>query len=51
MATFIAHLNVTIKHLRYKQKGLLPAMLEGKSMPSSMAPLISKKRLDRASIV
>ena len=38
MATFIAHLNVTIKHLtRYKQKVVLAAMLEGKSMPSNMA--------------
>jgi len=38
MATFIAHLNVTIKHLtRYKQKVGLAAMLEGKSMPSKMA--------------
>ena len=37
MATFIAHLNVTIKHLtRYKQKVVLAAMLEGKSMPSNM---------------
>ena len=36
--TFIAHLNVTIKHLtRYKQKVVLDAMLEGKSMPSNMA--------------
>ena len=38
MATFIAHLNVTIKHLtRYKQKVVWAAMLEGKSMPSNMA--------------
>ena len=38
MATFIAHLNVTIKHLtRYKQKVVSAAMLEGKSMPSNMA--------------
>ena len=38
MATFIAHLNVTIKHLtKYKQKAVLAAMLEGKSMPSNMA--------------
>ena len=38
MATFIAHLNVTIKHLtRYKQKVVLAAKLEGKSMPSNMA--------------
>ena len=38
IATFIAHLNVTIKHLtRYKQKVVLAAMLEGKSMPSNMA--------------
>ena len=35
---FMAHLNVTIKHLtRYKQKVVLAAMLEGKSMPSNMA--------------
>ena len=35
---FIAHLNVTIKHLsRYKQKVVLAAMLEGESMPSNMA--------------
>ena len=38
MVTFIAHLNVTIKRLtRYKQKVVLAAMLEGKSMPSNMA--------------
>lgn len=38
MATFIVHLNVTIKYLtRYKQKVVLAAMLEGKSMPSNMA--------------
>jgi len=38
MVTFVAHLNVTIKHLtRYKQKVVLAAMLEGKSMPSNMA--------------
>jgi len=35
---FIAHPNVTIKHLtRYKQKVVSAAMLEGKSMPSNMA--------------
>ena len=35
---FIAHLNVTIKHLtRYKQKVVLATMLEGKSMSSNMA--------------
>ena len=38
VVTFIAHLNVTVKHLtRYKQKVVLAAMLEGKSMPSNMA--------------
>ena len=38
VVTFIAHLNITIKHLtRYKQKVVLAAMLEGKSMPSNMA--------------
>ena len=38
VVTFIAHLNVTIKRLtRYKQKVVLAAMLEGKSMPSNMA--------------
>ena len=38
MATFIAHLNVPIKHLtRYKPKVPFAAMLEGKSMPSNMA--------------
>ena len=38
MGTFVAHLNVTIKHLtRYKQKVVLAAMLEGKSMPFNMA--------------
>ena len=38
MAAFIAHLNVTVKHLtRYKQKVVLAAMLEGKRMPSNMA--------------
>ena len=36
--TFTAHLSVTIKHLtRYKQKVVLAAMLEGKSMLSNMA--------------
>ena len=35
---FTAHLSVTIKSLtRYKQKVVLAAMLEGKSMPSNMA--------------
>ena len=38
MVTFTAHLSVTIKRLtRYKQKVVLAAMLEGKSMPSNMA--------------
>ena len=36
--TFTAHLSLTIKHLtRYKQKKVLAAMLEEKSMPSNMA--------------
>ena len=35
---FTAHLSVTIKRLtRSKQKVVLAAMLEGKSMPSNMA--------------
>ena len=34
---FSAHLSVTIKPLtRYKQKVVLAAMLEGKSMPSNI---------------
>ena len=38
MVPFTAHLSVTIKRLtRYKQKVVLAAMLEGKSMPSNMA--------------
>ena len=38
MVTFTAHMSVTIKRLtRFKQKVVLPAMLEGKSMPSNMA--------------
>ena len=38
VATFSAHLSVTIKRLtRRKQKVVLAAMLEGKSMPSNMA--------------
>ena len=38
MATFTAHLSITIKSLtRCKQKVILAAMLEGKSMPSNMA--------------
>ena len=38
MVTFTAHLSVTIKRLtRYKQKAVLAAMLEGKSMPFNMA--------------
>ena len=36
MVTFTAHLSVNIKRLtRYKQKVVLAAMLEGKSMPSN----------------
>ena len=36
--SFTAHLSVTIKRLtRSKQKVVLAAMLEGKSMPSNMA--------------
>ena len=36
--TFTEHLSVTIKRLtRYKQKVVLAAILEGKSMPSNMA--------------
>ena len=38
MVTFTEHLSVTTKRLtRYKQKVVLAAMLEGKSMPSLMA--------------
>ena len=38
MVTFAAHLIVTIKRLTtYKQKVVLAAMLEDKSMPSNMA--------------
>ena len=38
VVTFSVHLKVTIKRLtRYKQKVVLAAMLEGKSMPSNMA--------------
>ena len=38
VVAFTAHLSVTIKRLtRYKQKGVLAAMLEGKSMPSNKA--------------
>ena len=38
MGTFEAHLSVTIKRLtRSKQKEVLAAILEGKSMPSNMA--------------
>ena len=38
VVTFVAHLNITIKSLtRCKQKVVLAAMLEGKSMPSNMA--------------
>ena len=38
VVTFIAHLNVTMRHLtRYKLKAVLVAMLEGKTMPSNMA--------------
>ena len=37
VVTFAAHLSVTIKRLtRYKQKVVLAAMLENKSMPSNM---------------
>ena len=39
VVTFTAHLSVTIKRLaRYKQKVVFAAILEGKSMPSNMAP-------------
>ena len=38
VVTFTVHLSETIKRLtRYKQKVVLAAMLEGKSMPSNMA--------------
>ena len=38
VVTFTAHLSETIKRLtRYKQKVVLAAMLDGKSMPSNMA--------------
>ena len=38
VVTFTAHLSVPIKRLtRCKQKVVLAAMLEGKSMPSNMA--------------
>ena len=38
VVAFTANLSVTIKRLtRYKQKVVLAAMLEGKSMPSNMA--------------
>ena len=37
MVTFTAHLSISIKRLtRYKQKVVLAAMLEGKSMPFNM---------------
>ena len=38
VGTFTAHLSVTIKRFtRFKQKEVLAAVLEGKSMPSNMA--------------
>ena len=38
MVTFTAHMSVTIERFtRYKQKVVLAAILEGKSMPSNMA--------------
>ena len=38
VGTFTAHLSVTIKRLtRYKQKVVLAAILEGKSVPSNMS--------------
>ena len=46
MVTFIAHLNVSIKHLtRYKLKVVLAAMLEGNSMPSNMVANINHATL------
>ena len=37
---FTANLSITIKRLtRYKQKLVLAAMLEGKTMPSNMAAI------------
>ena len=38
VVTFTAHVSITIKRLtRYKQKVVLAAILEGKTMPSNMA--------------
>ena len=46
VVTFKAHLSVTIKRLtRYKQKVVLAAMLEGKSMPSNMAGITNHTTL------
>ena len=47
MATFTAHLKVTIKHLtRYRQKVVFAAMLEGKSMPSNICLLYTSDAAD-----
>ena len=46
MLTFTAHLSVNIKRLtRYKQKVVLAAILEGKSMPFHMAANTNHKAL------
>ena len=40
VVTFTTHLSATIKRLtRYKQKAVLAAMLEGKSMPSNITAI------------
>ena len=44
VVAFTAHLSVTIKRFkRYKQKVVLAAMLEGKSVPSNMATCFVEK--------
>ena len=47
VVTFTAHLRVTIKRLtRYKQKVVLAAMLEGKSMLSNICLLYTSDAAD-----
>ena len=44
VVAFTAHLSVSIKRFtRYKQKVVLVAMLEGKSVPSNMATCFVEK--------
>ena len=52
VVTFIAHLNVIIKHLtRYKQKVVFAAKLEGKNMPPTWPPIQYNTLLENQSTI